>query len=119
LFSVKNGFNFICSQAVKYGDTVYLSGTLGLDSTGKLVEGGAGPEIKKALENIKHVLEASQSSFSSSKYIKIIFNKSIETYKSYLTLYLIRQCDLILNYLSTSTRLLNETKTIVKFFINF
>ncbi|XP_026804895.1 2-iminobutanoate/2-iminopropanoate deaminase-like [Rhopalosiphum maidis] len=56
----------IYSQAVKYGDTVYLSGTLGLDaSTGKLVEGGAGPEIKKALENIKHVLEASQSSFSS------------------------------------------------------
>lgn len=55
----------VYSQAVKYGDTVYLSGTLGLDSTGKLVEGGAGPEIKKALENIKHVLEASQSSFSS------------------------------------------------------
>jgi len=49
-----------------------LSGTLGLDPrTGKLVEGGAGPEIKKALENIKHVLEASQSSFSSSEYIKI------------------------------------------------
>jgi len=57
-----------------------LSGTLGLDpSTGKLVEGGAGPEVKKALENIKHVLEASQSSFSSSKYIKKLYNYFIET----------------------------------------
>lgn len=70
-FKLKTFWILICSQAVKYGDTVYLSGTLGLDaSTGKLVEGGAGAEVKKALENIKHVLEASQSSVSSSKYIK-------------------------------------------------
>ncbi|VVC44550.1 Hypothetical protein CINCED_3A019726 [Cinara cedri] len=54
------------SQAVKNGDTVYLSGALGLDpSTGKLVEGGVGPETTKALENIQRILEASQSSFSS------------------------------------------------------
>jgi len=54
------------SQAVKYGDTVYLSGTLGLDvNTGKLVGGGVGPETTKALENIQRILEASQSSFAS------------------------------------------------------
>jgi reactive intermediate/imine deaminase len=54
------------SQAVIYGDTVYLSGALGLDvSSGKLVEGGAGPETTKALENIKQILESSKSSFSS------------------------------------------------------
>lgn len=54
------------SQAVKSGNTVYLSGALGLDpGTGKLVEGGAGPETTKALENIRVILEASQSSFDS------------------------------------------------------
>ncbi|XP_025409551.1 2-iminobutanoate/2-iminopropanoate deaminase isoform X2 [Sipha flava] len=56
----------MAGQAVKYGDTVYLSGALGLDvNTGKLVEGGAGPETTKALENIQRILEASQSSFRS------------------------------------------------------
>lgn len=58
------------SQAVKCGNTVYLSGTLGLDpSTGKLVGGGAGPETKKALENIQAILKTSQSSFNSGQYI--------------------------------------------------
>lgn len=62
----KNDLHSVRSQAVKYGDTVYLSGALGLDvSTGKLVEGGAGPETTKALENVQRILEASQSSFSS------------------------------------------------------
>lgn len=62
-------YNFVHSQAVKYGDTVYLSGALGLDvNTGKLVEGGAGPQTKKALENIQQILEASQSSFGSGQF---------------------------------------------------
>lgn len=75
VFSIKNFLNFVRSQAVKYGDTVYLSGALGLDvSTGKLVEGGAGPETKKALENIKYILEGSQSSFSSGWFKYKIFN---------------------------------------------
>ncbi|XP_050520142.1 2-iminobutanoate/2-iminopropanoate deaminase-like isoform X2 [Daktulosphaira vitifoliae] len=54
------------SQAVKYGDTVYVSGSLGLDpKSGKMVEGGVGPETIKALENIQRILEASQSSLAS------------------------------------------------------
>ncbi|XP_050424676.1 2-iminobutanoate/2-iminopropanoate deaminase-like [Adelges cooleyi] len=54
------------SQAVIYGDTLYVSGSLGLDpSSGKLVEGGAGAETTKALENIQRILEVSQSSFAS------------------------------------------------------
>lgn len=62
----KNDFYCFHSQAVKYGDTVYLSGALGLDvNTGKLVEGGVGPETTKALENIQRILETSQSSFAS------------------------------------------------------
>jgi reactive intermediate/imine deaminase len=41
---------------------LYLSGALGTDSAGKLVEGGVGPETRQALENIKRVLERHGSS---------------------------------------------------------
>lgn len=42
--------------------TVYLSGCLGLEKDTKaLVSGGAGPEMKKALENLKATLEAAGS----------------------------------------------------------
>lgn len=50
------------SQAVVVDRTVYLSGCLGLDKDTKvLVSGGAGPEMKKALENLKATLEAADS----------------------------------------------------------
>ena len=51
------------SQAVKYGDTVYCSGTTGNDpATGKLAEGGVAAEAKQAMENLKKILEKSGSS---------------------------------------------------------
>ena len=46
------------STAVRYGGVWELSGQIGLDPrTGKLVEGGVGPETRQALENIKAVLD--------------------------------------------------------------
>ncbi|KAJ6636199.1 RutC family protein [Pseudolycoriella hygida] len=51
------------NQAIIAGRTVYLSGCLGLDKdTLTLVPGGAGPEMKKALENAVAILEAAGSS---------------------------------------------------------
>ncbi|MGH7497340.1 MAG: RidA family protein, partial [Gemmatimonadales bacterium] len=44
------------SEAVQVGDMLYLSGQLGTDSTGRLVEGGVGPETRQALANIESVL---------------------------------------------------------------
>jgi len=45
------------SQAVAAGDTIYLSGQIGIDpKTGKLVDGTIAGETKQALENIKAVL---------------------------------------------------------------
>ncbi|MBK5187919.1 MAG: RidA family protein [Gemmatimonadaceae bacterium] len=41
---------------------LYLSGQLGIDSTGNLVSGGIRPETRQALENIKRVLEENGSS---------------------------------------------------------
>jgi len=50
------------NQAVVADRTVYVSGCLGLDkNTTTLVPGGAVPEMAKALENLKAVLEASGS----------------------------------------------------------
>ena len=50
------------SEAVRVGDLLFLSGQLGVDhSTGKLAEGGIAGQTKRALINIKRVLENSDS----------------------------------------------------------
>ena len=46
------------SAAVRVGPMIYLSGQLGIDSTGQLVAGGIGPETAQALTNISMLLAA-------------------------------------------------------------
>ena len=47
------------SEAVRVGNTLYLSGQIGiLPGTMKLVDGGIGPEARQTMENIKTSLEA-------------------------------------------------------------
>ncbi len=47
------------SPAVRSGDLIFLSGTVGTrPGTRELVEGGVGPETRQVLENIQSVLEA-------------------------------------------------------------
>jgi 2-iminobutanoate/2-iminopropanoate deaminase len=47
------------SQAVDVGDTVYLSGQIGLDpQKGALVQGGIEHETRQVLDNIREVLRA-------------------------------------------------------------
>lgn len=50
------------SDVVRVGDTLYLSGKLGTDSTGKLAAGGIAAETKQTMENIRTVLEKNGSS---------------------------------------------------------
>jgi 2-iminobutanoate/2-iminopropanoate deaminase len=46
------------SEAVRVGNTLYLSGQIGITpGSMKLVPGGIGPEAKQAMENIKATLE--------------------------------------------------------------
>ncbi|GJQ82736.1 hypothetical protein Trydic_g19745 [Trypoxylus dichotomus] len=53
------------NQAIVFGDTVYVSGCLGLNKdTMKLVEGGAVAEAKQALISLGHILEAAGSSYA-------------------------------------------------------
>lgn len=51
------------SQAIKVGGWVFASGQLGMDPrSGRLIEGGIGPETRQVCENLKAVLEAAGSS---------------------------------------------------------
>jgi reactive intermediate/imine deaminase len=56
------GSSNILSSAVRVGNMLYLSGSLGTDSTGKLAEGGIGPETRQTLANIRRTLEQNGSS---------------------------------------------------------
>ena len=50
------------STAVRVDHVLYLSGTLGTDSTNKLVAGGIAAETRQTMLNIKRTLEANGSS---------------------------------------------------------
>lgn len=51
------------SPAIRAGDFLFVSGTIGMDpEQGKLVEGGAQAETRQALANLRAVLEAGGSS---------------------------------------------------------
>lgn len=52
------------SQAVRVGDTVYLSGQVPVDpATGLLVEGDISAQARRAFDNLKVVCEAAGGSF--------------------------------------------------------
>lgn len=53
------------SQAIRAGDTVYLSGQIGLDpETGHLVEGGLDAQAHRAFRNLTAVAEAAGGSLA-------------------------------------------------------
>lgn len=53
------------SQAVKVGDTVYLSGQIPLDpATMNMVEGGIDAQIRRVFENLQAVAEAAGGSLN-------------------------------------------------------
>ncbi len=51
------------SEAVRVGKMLYVSGTVGVDKTGKLVTGGIEAEAKQAMDNIATTLKRHGSSF--------------------------------------------------------
>jgi 2-iminobutanoate/2-iminopropanoate deaminase len=52
------------SAAVRAGDYLFISGTLGTDAQGRLVPGGIQPETRQLMENIKAAVEGAGSSMS-------------------------------------------------------
>jgi reactive intermediate/imine deaminase len=51
------------SDAVRVGHMLYLSGQIGTNSAGKLVNGGIRPETEQTMKNIEAVLKKCGSSF--------------------------------------------------------
>jgi 2-iminobutanoate/2-iminopropanoate deaminase len=51
------------SEAVRVGDMLYVSGTIGLGKSGKLVDGGVTAEAKQAMDNIGATLKRHGSGF--------------------------------------------------------
>jgi len=52
------------SQARVHGDTVYVSGQVGIDpDTGEMVDGGVEAQARQILTNIESILDAADSSF--------------------------------------------------------
>lgn len=52
------------SSAVVVGDTIYLSGEIGLTEDGKLAEGGVGPQTTQIFRNYEKTLAAVDSSLA-------------------------------------------------------
>jgi 2-iminobutanoate/2-iminopropanoate deaminase len=80
------------SQAVKYGNIIFTSGAIGINSgTGTFVEGGIQEQTKQCIENLKVILEASGSSLGNvlktTVFIKDMndFSKVNEIYGTYFT----------------------------------
>ncbi len=80
------------SQAVKVGDLLFTSGMIPIDpATNTLVEGGIEVQARRALENVKALLEASGTSMD--KVVKTVvfiknmddFAKVNEIYSEYFT----------------------------------
>lgn len=61
-FLTAGALNFPFSPAVRVGHMLYLSGQIGIDSTGRLVSGGIEAETRQTLDNIRAVLERNGSS---------------------------------------------------------
>lgn len=59
------------SQGVRIGDTLYVSGSLGLvPSTGNFVSEDVEEQTHQSLKNIGEILKAAGTSFSNGEYIK-------------------------------------------------
>ena len=69
------------SQAILAGNTLYVSGQIAIDPyTGQLVEGGAGKQTGRVMENIRAILKEEQMDFNN--VVKCsIFLSDMELYK--------------------------------------
>ncbi|ASM49022.1 hypothetical protein PESP_a0825 [Pseudoalteromonas espejiana DSM 9414] len=79
--------NLPFSQIVKAGNTLYMSGQIGINpATGKLAAGGFEGEAKQTLENIKRTLE--QHNYSMSNIVKCtVMLTDINDFKAFNAIY--------------------------------
>lgn len=61
-YPLPSGVSLPFSAAVRVGDVLYLSGQMGIDATGALVEGGIEAETRQTLANMRAILDRHGSS---------------------------------------------------------
>jgi 2-iminobutanoate/2-iminopropanoate deaminase len=78
------------SQAIRAGDFIFVAGMGGIDpATGQMVPGGVREQTRRALENIKAVLESAGASLSDVVKVTVFltnpddFNDMNEVYREY------------------------------------
>lgn len=75
------------SQAVRVGNTLYLSGQVGLvPGTGKLAQGGLEPQTRQAMQNIQAVLEAAGFALSDVTEVEVYLT-DMEDYGTFNDIY--------------------------------
>lgn len=52
------------TDAVQFGDTLYISGVSAVDESGEVVKGGTVAQTEKIFENMKKILDAAGADFS-------------------------------------------------------
>jgi len=80
-------FEYPFSQAIKHGDTIYVSGQVPVDpETGDLVDGGVAEETEQIMENTAAILEAGGSSLD--KLLKTqVFLTDIDDFQEFNDVY--------------------------------
>ncbi|CZT04479.1 hypothetical protein WAI453_011522 [Rhynchosporium graminicola] len=79
------------SQGIKCNGMVYCSGSIGMDVSGKVVEGGVGGRTEQALQNLSAVLQAAGSSLDNAVKVNIFltdmkdFGAMNEVYAKFFT----------------------------------
>jgi 2-iminobutanoate/2-iminopropanoate deaminase len=64
------------SDAVRFGDLLFVSGMVGMDDEGKVVEGGVAAETRQAFGNIAAVLAAAGATLNDVLKVNVILTKA-------------------------------------------
>jgi len=75
------------SQAVRFGNLLFVSGQVALDpATGRLVEGGIREQAERVLENIRAILEAAGFSLGDVVWVLVLL-KDLSMYREFNEVY--------------------------------
>ena len=75
------------SQAVKFQNLVYTSGTVGFDpKTGHVVQGGLKPQVKQTLDNLEAILNKANTSLGNALKVNI-YLRDIKDFSAFNEVY--------------------------------